>query len=109
MFYFQSLPCDDIMFSVHPAYDGQHDEVRDEEGASAVFETQIGETPNIAESNGVAKTGEQEVELPSPVSSLGVLILLELELVPGLALLLQHLMKYEQWVGWFLNRFSGSP
>ena len=51
---------------------------------------EVGEPPNIAEAHGVAKTGEQEVELPGPVSSLGVLILLELQLVPGLALPLQQ-------------------
>ena len=70
--------------------DGKHEEVRDEEGASTVFETQIGEPPDIAEPHSVAETREQEVQLPSPVSSLRVLILLELEFVPRLALPLQQ-------------------
>ena len=70
--------------------DGKHEEVRDEEGASTVFETQIGEAPDIAEPHSVAETREQEVQLPSPVSSLRVLILLELEFVPRLALPLQQ-------------------
>ena len=46
--------------------------------------------PDVTQTDSVAETREQEVQLPSPVSSLRVLILLELELVPRLALPLQQ-------------------
>ena len=44
--------------------------------------------PDIAQTNSVAKTREQEVKLACPVAPLRVLILLELKLVPRLALAL---------------------
>ena len=44
--------------------------------------------PDITKTDSVAETGEQEVKLPCPVAPLRVLILLELKLVPGLALAL---------------------
>ena len=46
------------------------DEVDDQEGASAIFVAEVGESPNISEANRDRDTGEQEVQRVAPVSAL---------------------------------------
>ena len=50
--------------------DGEHEEVGDQEGATPVLETQVGEPPDVPEADSVAEAGEKEVQLPRPVPPL---------------------------------------
>ena len=47
---------------------------------SAVLEAQIGEAPNVSESDGTAEAGEHEVESTRPVAPVLVLVLAEVHL-----------------------------
>ena len=73
--------------------DGEHEEVGDQEGASTVLEAQIGEPPDVAETNSISETGQKEVQLPRPIPPLYVLIL-NLELLDMTILLLREYFTF---------------
>ena len=58
------------------AGEGQHQRVGDQERSSAVPKAQDGEPPDIAEADGVAEAGEEEVALVVPIAAVGLLFAL---------------------------------
>ena len=60
------------------ANDGQHEEVGDKKGPSTILEAQVWKPPHITQPHSISKTRQQEVQLPCPVSTLRVFILLKL-------------------------------
>merc|ERR1719461_711372 len=64
----------------------EHDCVWYQEGASPMFETQIGKPPNITQTHCISKAREEKVEFSGPVSSFGIL-------VTGLNFILRRLFR----------------
>ena len=58
---------------------GQHQDVRDEEGAAAILVTQVGEPPHVGEVHGEPDDAEEEVEVAAPGLSVPVLALINFE------------------------------
>ena len=58
---------------------GQHQDVRDEEGAAAILVTQVGEPPHVGEVHGEPDDAEEEVEVAAPGLSVPVLSLINFE------------------------------
>ena len=54
---------------------GQHERVGDEKRAASMPKAQNGEPPDVAEADGVAEAGEEEVALVVPVAAVGLLFL----------------------------------
>jgi len=50
------------------------DEIRDEEGAAAIFVAEVGEAPDVSEADGQTHHRQDEVEFAAPRASLGHLV-----------------------------------
>ena len=53
---------------------GQHERVSDQKGPASMPKAQNGEPPDVAEADGVAEAGEEEVALVVPVAAVGLLL-----------------------------------